>query len=93
MVESYKNVTTPVGSKASKENPDLIERGIFIEKDNYTKCSFRSKGSFPANKVAMDHFGGGGHVNAAGGEYKGSLAETIEKYKSILPDYKKYLDD
>ncbi|MBW1897724.1 MAG: 2-oxoacid:ferredoxin oxidoreductase subunit beta [Deltaproteobacteria bacterium] len=39
MVESYKNVTTPVGSKASKENPDLIERGIFIEKELPEYCS------------------------------------------------------
>jgi phosphoesterase RecJ-like protein len=66
---------------------------IFIEKDSYTKCSFRSKGSFPANKIAKNHFGGGGHINAAGGEYKGSLTETIEKYESVLPNYKKYLDD
>lgn len=65
---------------------------IFIEKDKYTKCSFRSTGNFPANKVAMENFGGGGHVNAAGGEYKGSLANAIAKYVSVLPLYKKYLN-
>jgi phosphoesterase RecJ-like protein len=65
---------------------------IFIEKDNHTKCSFRSTGNFPANKVAMENFGGGGHVNAAGGEYKGSLANAIAKYTGVLPLYKKYLN-
>jgi len=28
-----KEITTPIGSKAKKENPELIERGIFVEKD------------------------------------------------------------
>jgi phosphoesterase RecJ-like protein len=65
---------------------------IFIEKDNYTKCSFRSKGSFPANLVAKEHFSGGGHTNAAGGENKDTLANTIAKFESILPQYKKYLN-
>jgi len=66
---------------------------IFIEKDNYTKCSFRSKGNFPANLVSKEHFGGGGHVNAAGGEFKGSLVEAIAKFESVLPQYKKYLNE
>jgi 2-oxoglutarate/2-oxoacid ferredoxin oxidoreductase subunit beta len=39
MMESYKNNTTPVGSKAKKENPDLIERGIFIQKEMPEYCS------------------------------------------------------
>jgi 2-oxoglutarate ferredoxin oxidoreductase subunit beta len=39
MMESYKNDTTPIGSKAKKENPDLIERGIFVEKELPEYCS------------------------------------------------------
>ncbi len=38
MVENYKKSTTPIGSKASQENSDLIERGIFIEKDLPEYC-------------------------------------------------------
>jgi phosphoesterase RecJ-like protein len=68
----------------------IVFSAIFIEKDNYTKCSFRSKGNFPANIVAKEHFNGGGHKNAAGGEYKASLQKTIEKFESILPEYKNY---
>jgi 2-oxoglutarate ferredoxin oxidoreductase subunit beta len=39
MMESYKKNTTPIGSKAKKENPDLIERGIFIQKEMPEYCS------------------------------------------------------
>jgi 2-oxoglutarate ferredoxin oxidoreductase subunit beta len=39
MMESYKNNTTSIGSKAKKENPDLIERGIFVEKEMPEYCS------------------------------------------------------
>ncbi len=38
MMEFYKNNTTPVGSKAKKENPDLIERGVFVEKEMLEYC-------------------------------------------------------
>ena len=39
MLERFKKMTTPVGSKASKESPDLIERGIFVEKHLPEYCS------------------------------------------------------
>jgi 2-oxoglutarate ferredoxin oxidoreductase subunit beta len=39
MVEYLKNTTTPMNSKAKKENPDLIERGIFVEKDLPEYCT------------------------------------------------------
>ncbi|MCK9207242.1 MAG: bifunctional oligoribonuclease/PAP phosphatase NrnA [Salinivirgaceae bacterium] len=70
----------------------VVFSAIFIEKEGYTKCSFRSKGSFPANLVAKEHFGGGGHINAAGGECKMPLEESLKKFESILPQYKTYLN-
>ena len=39
MMEYFKDTTTPIGSKAKKENPDLIERGIFIQEDRPEYCS------------------------------------------------------
>jgi 2-oxoglutarate ferredoxin oxidoreductase subunit beta len=39
MMEDYKNNTTPIGSKAKKENPDLIERGVFVQKEMPEYCS------------------------------------------------------
>ncbi|MGD2272330.1 MAG: 2-oxoacid:ferredoxin oxidoreductase subunit beta [Desulfobacterales bacterium] len=38
MLRHYKENTTPIGSKAKKENPDLIERGIFVQKDVPEYC-------------------------------------------------------
>lgn len=33
MMKSYKDGTAPIGSKKSKEHPELIERGIFVEEE------------------------------------------------------------
>jgi len=38
MLKRYKEITTPIGSKAKKENPDLIERGIFVQKEMPEYC-------------------------------------------------------
>jgi len=39
MMEFFKKDTTPLGSKAKEENPDLIERGIFIQEDRPEYCA------------------------------------------------------
>jgi 2-oxoglutarate ferredoxin oxidoreductase subunit beta len=39
MMKLYKDNTTPIGSKAKEKNPDLIERGIFVQKDLPEYCS------------------------------------------------------
>ncbi|MBL6453487.1 MAG: DHH family phosphoesterase [Porphyromonas sp.] len=41
------------------------------------KVSLRSQGNLPVNEVASKLFGGGGHLNAAGAEYQGSLADAL----------------
>ena len=33
MITYFKKNTTPIGSKAKKDNPNLIERGIFVQKE------------------------------------------------------------
>jgi len=43
MLERYKKTTTPIGSKAKKENPDLIERGIFVQKEMPEYCKEYNK--------------------------------------------------
>ena len=72
---------------------NIIFAVIFIENEaeNIIKMSFRSKGSFSVNEFARTHFEGGGHNNAAGGKSDESLAVTIEKFISILPNYKNEL--
>lgn len=66
---------------------------IFKEDQNskLIKISLRSKGDFSVNEFSRTHFNGGGHTNAAGGASKLTLEETLEKFISILPDYKKEL--
>jgi len=41
---------------------------LFVEKKDRIKVSFRSRGTFPVNRIATEHYGGGGHINAAGGD-------------------------
>ncbi|UCE52379.1 MAG: 2-oxoacid:ferredoxin oxidoreductase subunit beta [Desulfobacterales bacterium] len=38
MVKWYKKNTTPIGSKAKKENPELVERGIFVQEERPEYC-------------------------------------------------------
>jgi bifunctional oligoribonuclease and PAP phosphatase NrnA len=59
---------------------------LFIEKDNFIKLSFRSKGQFPTNEFASLYFSGGGHLNASGGEYTDTLDNTIAYFLKILKE-------
>ena len=38
MLKRYQESTTPIGSKAKQDNPALIERGIFIQKEVPEYC-------------------------------------------------------
>jgi phosphoesterase RecJ-like protein len=59
---------------------------LFIEKDNFIKLSFRSKGQFPSNEFASLYFAGGGHKNASGGEYFDTLENTIAYFLKVLKE-------
>jgi phosphoesterase RecJ-like protein len=63
---------------------------IFIEnqQEKIIKISLRSKGNFSVNEFSRAHFNGGGHDNAAGGRSEETLEATVEKFISILPQYK-----
>ena len=66
---------------------------LVTERQDQIRLSFRSKGDFSVHEVANKHFKGGGHTNAAGGSTNSTLALTIAKLKSILPEYKELLYD
>ena len=38
MIENYKNITAPIGSKKLEENPELIARGIFVDEERPEYC-------------------------------------------------------
>lgn len=59
---------------------------LFIEKDNFVKLSFRSKGKFPVNEFASRYFTGGGHRNASGGEFYDTLENTIKYFLKVLEE-------
>jgi phosphoesterase RecJ-like protein len=64
---------------------------LFLEKEDYIKISFRSRGNFEINKFSEKHFNGGGHKNAAGGESYSSLDDTIKTFVNLLSLYKQDL--
>ena len=64
---------------------------LFTGKQDVIRLSLRSKDDFSVNDMSRKHFNGGGHLNAAGGTLYCSLEEAIEKFKSVLPEYKEAL--
>lgn len=64
--------------------PEVKYSCFMREEDGYVKVSMRSLGSFPVNELCREHFGGGGHVNAAGGEFKGTLKDAADLFRSLL---------
>ncbi len=70
---------------------DVVFSVLFTERDDVVKISLRSKGSFAVNAIAQQYFEGGGHINAAGGESKKNLSDTIKTFIDLLPVYKESL--
>jgi phosphoesterase RecJ-like protein len=79
------------GDTEGSVNMPLSIKGInfsalFIEKDNFIKLSFRSKGNFPSHEFASLYFSGGGHLNASGGEFYDTLENTITYFLKVLKE-------
>lgn len=55
------------------------------------KVSLRSVGDFPCNEMASEFFNGGGHKNASGGEFLGTLEEAISQYEKAIIKYRTQL--
>jgi len=88
------NVTT--GDTEGLVNYALSVSGIrlaalIIDRKERIKLSLRSIGDIPCNEICSRFFDGGGHKNAAGGHSQGTLEETVQKFKTILPEYKNLL--
>lgn len=66
---------------------------LFVEKKDRIKVSFRSRGNFPVNRIAAEHYQGGGHINAAGGDSFLSMEETLNHFESLLPEYEVLLSE
>ncbi|MCD8262959.1 MAG: DHH family phosphoesterase [Tannerellaceae bacterium] len=69
-------------------NIDGVDFSVFIRQDKeYTKISFRSVGDFPSNQFAAAYFNGGGHKNASGGEYYGSIEDALNVFEEGLKEF------
>jgi phosphoesterase RecJ-like protein len=67
---------------------------VFIREDNdFIKISFRSQGGFPSNRFASLCYNGGGHLNAAGGEFYGTMEEAIAVFEEglTIPEFSQLL--
>lgn len=62
-----------------------IKLSVFLrEDDDMIKVSMRSVGELPCNEIARKYFGGGGHKNAAGGEFYGTMEDAEKTLKDAL---------
>lgn len=68
-----------------------IELSLFLrEEDGFVKASMRTTEKCPhANDICRDLYNGGGHKNAAGGEFSGTLEDCLEDFKNKMPEIKK----
>lgn len=66
--------------------PEVIWSTFFRQEKGYVKVSMRSEGNFAVNTLCAKYFNGGGHANAAGGEYHGTMEEAIKTYEKVLAD-------
>lgn len=72
--------------------PD-VQWSIYMREDSndLVKISMRSKGEFPVNMVCEKEFGGGGHINASGGEFHGPIIEALSVILEVIPKYENLL--
>jgi phosphoesterase RecJ-like protein len=64
--------------------PGVVYSAYFREESEYIKVSMRSVSDFPVDLLCKEHYNGGGHLNAAGGEFRGTMEEAVRIFKESL---------
>ncbi len=60
---------------------------VFLREDaDRIKVSCRSQGDFSVSDICSRYFNGGGHENAAGGEFYGTIDEAVQAFRQVLAD-------
>ena len=59
--------------------PEVKMSVLMHEEPEFIKVSMRSQGKIAVNEICEKYFSGGGHLNAAGGEFRGSMEEAHSK--------------
>ena len=62
----------------------VTRAAFFKEEDGYIRISMRAKADKTVNAIAQQYFQGGGHQQASGGRFDGTLADAIAKFKGVL---------
>ena len=74
--------------------PGIIYSCFMRQETDSIRVSMRCRGSFPVNELCAEHYGGGGHLNAAGGEFYGSLEDAAALFRSLIKENnKKYIEN
>lgn len=63
-----------------------VTMAVFLreaDEPGIVRCSFRSKGDQDVNVFARQNWNGGGHKNAAGGKFHGTLDQAIELLENL----------
>lgn len=94
--DELKRFSSQTGDTEGLVNYGLSVKGVKLsvmisDRKENIKLSFRSLGSFSVNDLARAHFSGGGHRNAAGGQTNLTLEQTLDKFLSLLPEYRSEL--
>jgi phosphoesterase RecJ-like protein len=94
--DDLKRYSSQTGDTEGLVNYGLSVKGVKLsvlisDRKENIKLSFRSLGNFSVNDLARTHFSGGGHRNAAGGQTNMTLEQTLQKFLSLLPEYKEQL--
>lgn len=72
--------------------PEVQYSAFMREERDTIRVSMRSIGDVAVNEICAEHFGGGGHKNAAGGDFHGTMDEAAEFFRSLLEENKqKYI--
>jgi phosphoesterase RecJ-like protein len=87
--EDMKRLPMQKGDTEGLVNVALSIKGVtraafFKEEDGYIRISMRSKADKTVNAIAQQYFQGGGHQQASGGRFDGTLADAIAKFKEVL---------
>lgn len=94
--ETLKKFHYEKGDTEGLVNLPLEIRGMvssfFLREDQeYIRVSARSQDDFPVSKVCEDLFNGGGHLQAAGGEFYGSLEDCRKLLINSIGNYDQFL--
>jgi phosphoesterase RecJ-like protein len=87
--EDIKRLPMQKGDTEGLVNVALSIKGVtraafFKEEDGYIRISMRAKADKTVNAIAQQYFQGGGHQQASGGRFDGTLVDAIAKFKEVL---------